>query len=81
MVSVPPSPATLKLKFALSVPLLIPSVRWPQAEAFSFSLAFVFLDAHYTLLCVAPLSMVYPIRHAKWNFRLWAIRPIVRLTP
>jgi len=56
MVSIPPLfPHPLKLKLALSVPLLIPSGRWPQAEVFSFSLAFISLDAHYTpALCGTP---------------------------
>ena len=58
-------PQPLKLKLALSVPLLIPSARWLQAEVFSFSLPFVFLDAHYTLLYPTPLSLVYPITSCK----------------
>lgn len=74
-------PQPLKLKLVLSVPLLIPSGRWLQAEVFSFSLPFVFLDAHYTLLCAAPLSLVYPISSCKMELRLWAIRPNVRLAP
>jgi hypothetical protein len=60
MVSVPLLPQPRNSILHCPFPLLIPSGRWLQAEVFSFPLAFVFLDAHYTLLCAVPLSLVYP---------------------
>ena len=46
----PPSPATPETQTCVVRPLVDPFRRWLQAEVFSFSLPFVFLDAHYTLL-------------------------------